>query len=70
MEESMRRKSIITDNMHFHGLVDQEEKEIESRNLRQLVRKIKDYKNFLLSNKEFKTEFKDIGDGIAISTKK
>ena len=62
--------SIITDNMHFHGLVDQEEKEIESRNLRQLVRKIKDYKNFLLSNKEFKTEFKDIGDGIAISTKK
>ena len=62
--------SIITDNMHFHGLVEKDEKEIESRNLRQLVRKIKDYKSFLLNNKEFKTEFKDIGDGIAISTKK
>lgn len=62
--------SIITDNMHFHGLVEQDEKSIESRNLRQLVRKIKDYKTFLINNKEYKTEFKDIGDGIAISTKK
>lgn len=61
---------IITDNMHFHGLVEQDEKSIESRNLRQLVRKIKEYKTFLLNNKEYKTEFKDIGDGIAISTKK
>ena len=56
--------------MHFHGLVEQDEKSIESRNLRQLVRKIKEYKTFLLNNKEYKTEFKDIGDGIAISTKK
>ena len=31
---------IITDNMDFHGYVKKDEKEIKSRNLRQLVRKI------------------------------
>ncbi len=59
--------TIITDNMKFHGLVDQDEKEIKSRNLRQLIRKIKEYKVFLEKNKEFETFFKDVGDGLAIS---
>lgn len=61
--------TIITDNMNFHGLVNKDPDEIESRNLRQLVRKIKDYKDFLINNKEFTTEFIDIGDGIAVSKK-
>ena len=61
--------TIITDNMNFHGLIFKEEKDIESRNLRQLVRKIKNYKLFLENNKEYDTEFLDIGDGIAISKK-
>ena len=39
--------TIITDNINFHGLVLKDERDIESRNLRQLVRKIKAYKNFL-----------------------
>ena len=59
--------TIITDNMNFHGLVDKEISSIESRNLRQLVRKIKDYKEFLENNKMYTTEFLDIGDGIAVS---
>lgn len=59
--------TIITDNMKFHGLVDQDEKEIKSRNLRQLIRKIKEYKVFLEKNKEFETFFKDVGDGLVIS---
>ena len=59
--------TIITDNMNFHGLVDTDPKKIESRNLRQLVRKVKDYKVFLENNKSFNTEFLDIGDGLAIS---
>ena len=58
---------IITDNMNFHGLVDKKPEEIKSRDLRQLVRKVKDYKVFLSENKSFETEFLDIGDGIAIS---
>lgn len=61
--------TIITDNMYFHGLIFKEEKEIESRNLRQLMRKLKNYHNFLKENTEYKTEFLDLGDGIAITKK-
>lgn len=57
---------IITDNLNFHGLTHTKER-IESRNVRQLVRKINNYVDFLKNNKEFKTEFLEIGDGIAIS---
>ena len=60
---------IITDNMKFHGLVDKDESEIESRDLRQLVRKIKDYKKFLEESSDYYTDFVDIGDGLAVSTK-
>lgn len=59
--------TIITDNMNFHGLVNKDLESIESRNLRQLVRKVKEYREFLENNKEFTTEFFDIGDGIAVS---
>ena len=62
--------TIITDNMNFHGLVGTDPSKIESRNLRQLVRKVKDYKVFLEENKSFETEFIDIGDGLAISKRK
>lgn len=59
---------IITDNLSFHGLVEQETR-IESRNLRQLVGKIRKYIDFLKENKEFKTKFYKVGDGIAVSIK-
>lgn len=59
--------TIITDNMNFHGLVDKDPEDIKSRNLRALVRKLKDYATFLKENKKYDTEFLDIGDGIAIS---
>ena len=59
--------TIITDNMNFHGLVHKSESEITSRNLRALVRKIKDYTEFLRKNSNYETEFLEIGDGIAVS---
>ena len=62
--------TIITDNMHFHGLVFKDENEIESKNLRQLVRKVKEYKVFLEQNTRYETEFLNIGDGLAVSVKK
>ncbi len=63
--------TIITDNMMFHGYVDKDESEIKNRNLRGLVRKVKDYREYLKNNKKFETEFlDDVGDGIAISRKK
>lgn len=63
------RGTIITDNMQFHGLVEQENEDIKSRNLRQLVRKVKDYKTFLEKNIRYDTKFYNIGDGLAISRK-
>lgn len=57
---------IITDNLLFHGLVAKKE-EIESKNLKALVSKIDRFVNFLKQNKEFKTTFYEIGDGISIS---
>ena len=59
---------IITDNLNFHGLVNTEEK--ISRNLRQLVRKINNYVEFLKQNENYETKFYDVGDGISISRKR
>ena len=61
---------IITDNMYFHGLVKKDEKSIPSRNLRGIVRKIKDYINFLKANDNYQTTIYDVGDGIAVSERK
>lgn len=61
---------IITDNMDFHGYVKKDEKEIKSRNLRQLVRKIKEYRVYLEENSDYHTDFYTIGDGISVSRKK
>ena len=59
--------TIITDNMNFHGLTFMEDTTNLSRNLKQLVRKLKNYHEFLENNTEFSTEFYDLGDGVAIS---
>ena len=61
---------ILTDNMYFHGLVSKDEKEIKSRNLRGIVKKIKEYITFLNKNEEFTTTIYEVGDGIAVSEKK
>src|SRR5574344_1075106 len=60
--------TIITDNINFHGYVGHSQ-EIESKNLKELVTKIEDYIQFLKDNKEYKTEFLNIGDGLSVSTK-
>ena len=59
---------IISDNLKFHGLVDGNYDGL-SRNVKGLVRKLKNYIVFLQENKEFKTEFIDVGDGVAVSKK-
>ena len=60
---------IITDNMNFHGYVDKELEDIQSKNLRSLVRKIKEYQTFLQENDDYQTDFYSIGDGLAVSQK-
>ena len=61
---------IITDNMFFHGLVEKDESEISSRNLRGLIRKIKEYTEFLKQNDKYVVSFLEVGDGLAIAEKK
>ena len=60
--------SIITDNLNFHGLTKEVEK-IKSKNLKALVKKINNYKEFLKNNEEFTSTFYETGDGISVSKK-
>lgn len=62
--------TIISDNLEFHGLVENKENVSLSRNVRGLVRKINEYVTFLKDNGEFKTDFYSIGDGIGVSVRK
>ena len=57
---------IITDNLSFHGLVE-DESLVKTKNQRGIVRKIKLFIEFLDNNNEFITEYVDVGDRISIS---
>jgi predicted O-methyltransferase YrrM len=57
---------IISDNLHFHGLVFNDKSNL-SKNVKGIVSKLEKYITFLNENKEYITEFIDIGDGISIT---
>lgn len=60
---------IISDNLLFHGHVfDNNQK--QSRNLKQLVRKINRYNDWLANHPDYDTLLLPIGDGVAISLKR
>ncbi|MDP4083415.1 MAG: O-methyltransferase [Bacillota bacterium] len=59
---------IITDNVLFKGLV--YEKEIESRSLRSLVKKIDHFNRWLMNHDGYQTMILPVGDGVAISKKR
>lgn len=60
---------IITDNINFHGLVENIDN-IKNRRTKALMKKIIKYVDFLKNNELYNTEFINIGDGISISRKK
>lgn len=60
---------VISDNLQFHGFVEHPET-IRSRHLRQMVRKIKNYIQYLEARQDYDTQFLQLGDGVAISQKK
>ncbi len=73
--ESLLSKNgvIISDNILFHGYVEKYKFNIESdasKDLKALARKINNYNEWLKSNPNYNTIFLNIGDGIAISTKR
>ena len=59
---------IVTDNLSFHGLVEDESLAI-TKNQIGLVKRIKNFIEFLDNNEEFTTTYIDIGDKISISKK-
>lgn len=59
---------IVTDNLSFHGLVEDDSK-TNNRNTKQLVRKIRNYIEYLKNNEKYTTTFYKLGDGVAISIK-
>lgn len=61
--------TIITDNLSFHGLVE-DEALVKTKNQRGIVNKIKSYIDFLDNNKEFTTKYVEVGDKIAISKRR
>lgn len=61
--------TVITDNIYFHGYTMMQER-IESKNLRQMVNKIRNYISFLETHPLYETHFYKIGDGIAVTTRK
>ncbi|MEH7093820.1 O-methyltransferase [Neobacillus vireti] len=59
---------VVTDNVLFKGLVAEEE--IESKRTRNLVKKIAEFNQWLMSHSEYDSVILPVGDGIAISKKK
>ena len=60
---------IIIDNLDFHGYVGKSS-EIKSRNLRQMVRKIEKFRDYLDNSSEYNVEYIEVGDTIGVCKKK
>lgn len=60
---------IIIDNLEFHGYVGKS-KEIKSKNLRQMVRKIEKFLEFLETQEEYNVEYIEVGDRLGVCKKK
>jgi len=58
---------IVTDNLLFHGLVDQT---VKDRNLRQLLTKIDRFNRYVVTRNEYDTFIYELGDGMSVSIKK
>ena len=61
---------ILSDNVLFKGMVALEEDEIESKRIKNLVKKIKGYNEWLMNKEDFETVILPVGDGLAISIKR
>lgn len=60
---------IISDNLSFHGMVD-DLSLTHNYSTKKLVKKIQKYVAFLKENQEFETEFFEVGDRISISKRR
>ncbi|OOV78477.1 MULTISPECIES: O-methyltransferase [Mammaliicoccus] len=59
---------IITDNILYHGFVSDIDI-VRNRNVKQMVKKVQQYNQWLMNRSDFNTTLINIGDGMAISKK-
>ncbi|EDL63330.1 O-methyltransferase [Bacillus sp. SG-1] len=59
---------VYSDNVLFKGMVAEEE--VENKRIRQMVKKLKSYNDWLMNHPEYNTVIIPVGDGIAVSRKK
>lgn len=60
---------VFVDNLDFHGMI-YDIDHIRNRNTRALVRKIKRFRDWIKNNDLYDFEYREIGDGICIITRK
>lgn len=59
---------VVTDNVLYHGFVSNIDI-VRSRNVRQMVRKVQQFNEWLMQNEQYTTNFLNMDDGLAISIK-
>ena len=59
----------IVDNLDFHGMIFDIE-HIKNRNTKQLVKKIKRFKDWIFNNDEYDVTYYHVGDGICVIRKR
>ncbi|MDN6721672.1 MAG: methyltransferase, partial [Staphylococcus equorum] len=59
---------VVTDNVLYHGFVS-DISVVRNRNVRQMVKKVQDYNEWLMNHTDYTTNFLNMDDGLAISIK-
>lgn len=60
---------IIVDNLDFHGMIFDID-HIQNRNTKQLVKKIKRFKDWIFSHEDYDVDYYPVGDGICVIRRK
>lgn len=60
---------VIVDNLDFHGMIFDID-HIKNRNTKQLVKKIKRFKDWIFNHEDYDVEYHAVGDGICVIRRK
>lgn len=60
---------VIVDNLDFHGMIFDID-HIKNRNTKQLVKKIKRFKDWIFNHEDYDVEYYQVGDGICVIKRK
>ncbi|MFR7590623.1 MAG: O-methyltransferase [Longibaculum sp.] len=65
----LKKGIIIVDNLDFHGMIFDID-HIKNRNTKQLVKKIKRFKDWIFNHEDYDVEYYQVGDGICVIQRK